>query len=115
MKRTKTNTKDRFTASNGVTFEYAPEPDAPAPFTQTQLKKVKPVSAKEAGISPELLAAAKELRQTRGRGRPKAENPKKPISFRFSADLVNHLKNEVEGYNVRVEHLLHQAMIEGRL
>lgn len=48
-------------------------------------------------------------------GRPKSEHPKKPISFRFDATIVEHLKNDVAGYNARVESMLRQAMEEGRL
>ncbi len=115
MKRKKTKVKDSFTASNGITFEFVPDAAADTPFTAAELSRAKPLRPKKAGISTEFLTAANELKQARGRGRPKAEHPKQPISFRFSADLVEHLKNEVEHYNVRVEHLLHKAMIEGRL
>ena len=48
-------------------------------------------------------------------GRPKAENPKQPISFRFDADLVSHLKLEVKGYNRKVENIIRQAFEDGRL
>ena len=48
-------------------------------------------------------------------GRPKAENPKKLISFRFSNEIVNHLKNQVTGYNRQVENLILEAMQQGRI
>jgi len=47
-------------------------------------------------------------------GRPKLENPKKQISFRFDSDIVSYLKHNI-GYNVRVEHLLREAMEQGRI
>ena len=56
----------------------------------------------------ELLVAGKA-------GRPKAENPKQLISFRFHSSIVNHLKNEVEGYNKQVETLILEAMEQGRI
>lgn len=48
-------------------------------------------------------------------GRPKAENPKQLISFRFHPSIVFHLKEEVEGYNRRVEALILEAMQQGRI
>lgn len=48
-------------------------------------------------------------------GRPKAENPKQLISFRFHPSIVFHLKEEVEGYNRRVENLILEAMQQGRI
>jgi|GEM_PF-838329 len=51
---------------------------------------------------------------SRSVGRPKAENPKKQISFRFDADIVSHLKH-LKKYNVTVEHLLREAMLQGRI
>lgn len=51
----------------------------------------------------------------RKRGRPRAENPKQLISFRLSSDIVEHLKKDVEGYNIRIEHLIRQAWQEGRI
>jgi uncharacterized protein (DUF4415 family) len=48
-------------------------------------------------------------------GRPKAENPKKLISFRFDPVIVGHLKGKVKGYNRRVEALILEAMEQGRI
>ncbi len=48
-------------------------------------------------------------------GRPKSENPKKIISFRFDTDIITHLKNSVSGYNTRVESVLREAIEQGRL
>ncbi len=48
-------------------------------------------------------------------GRPKSANPKQPISFRFSADIVEHLQQHVTGYNRRVEAVLRQAIDEGKI
>lgn len=55
------------------------------------------------------------LLSLKSKGRPKAVNPKRQISFRFAPDIVEHLKQEVKGYNGRVEALIRQAWLEGRL
>ena len=48
-------------------------------------------------------------------GRPKSENPKKIISFRFDSDIISHLKDCVKGYNTRVENILREAIKQGKL
>ena len=48
-------------------------------------------------------------------GRPRLENPKKVISFRFDTDIIEHLKDCVAGYNTRVENILREAIKQGKL
>ena len=51
----------------------------------------------------------------RTRGRPRAENPKKHISFRLPPDLVDSIRASGAGYNVRVERVLREALATGKL
>lgn len=48
-------------------------------------------------------------------GRPKLASPKQTATFRLAADLLSHIKATGRGYNARVETVLRQAMVEGRL
>lgn len=81
--------------------------DSP-PLTNTELDAMRPAR--------EVLPAAFLKALDEGRvGRPKSARPKKPISLRLDADIVDHLKNDVAGYNARIEALLKQAVREGRL
>jgi uncharacterized protein (DUF4415 family) len=81
-------------------------------WTQAMFKKAKRGKAALEEIFGKENAEALVARKV---GRPRVEHPKKPISFRFDAELVAHLRGEVAGYNGRVESLLLQAMQEGRL
>ncbi len=49
------------------------------------------------------------------RGRPKVAQPKAMISFRMPQDVITRLKKTGKGYGVLVEHLLRQALDEGRI
>ncbi len=49
------------------------------------------------------------------RGRPKIAQPKAMISFRLPQDVIAGIKKTGKGYGVRVEHILRQALEEGRL
>ena len=106
---------EAFTASNGIRIVFAPDADAQEALPSDMLDTAKVMSPKEAGIDPELLEAWSDLRETRGRGRPKSHNPKRPISFRFDGAIVEHLKHSADGYNGRVEALIRQAIDEGRI
>lgn len=112
-KRTKIT--ETYNATNGLVFEYAPDERAALPFSKSELAKVEVVNNQHAGITTGFIAAFAEMRTVRGRGRPKAENPKKLISFRLDADIVEHLKRHAGKYNFRVEQLLCCAITEGRI
>lgn len=47
-------------------------------------------------------------------GRPKAEKPKKQITLRLSADIVEHLKKS-EAYMAKIETLLRNHIDRGKL
>lgn len=54
------------------------------------------------------------LRSIARRGRPRKAAPKKQISLRLDAGLVDHLR-ETSGYNMRVETMLIKAWKESRI
>lgn len=56
-------------------------------------------------VAPEVVNAMKKMR-----GRPKSENPKKLISFRVDADVVDWLKSSGKGYQTRMNKLLRDIM-----
>ena len=57
----------------------------------------------------------KGLQSLSKRGRPRVARPKKLISFRFDAEIVEHLKEDVVMYNGRVEDLIREAWKNGQL
>ena len=67
-----------------------------------------------AGLEDIFGKSGAEALISRNVGRPKAINPKKQISFLFDADIVERLKHTMK-YNVMVEHLLREAMVQGRI
>jgi uncharacterized protein (DUF4415 family) len=85
----------------------ATKPDADNPqWTDKMFREAKPFNE----AFPELASAWK-----RTRGRPKAAMPKVNTTFRLSQDIVQALKKSGLGYSVRVEHILREALEQGRL
>lgn len=80
------------------------------PFTDAQWAAAGPTMYGIQGLPKEAREAV-----LKSIGRPKSANPKQPISFRFSADIVEHLQQHVTGYNRRVEAVLRQAIAEGKI
>ena len=70
-------------------------------------KEMVPFSQLPASLQKKLLAIQ--------RGRPKVAQPKAMISFRLPQDVIAGIKKTGKGYGVRVEHLLRQALEDGRL
>ena len=60
-------------------------------------------------IFPEQYKAWKRM------GRPPVESPKVHISFRLASDVVDGIRATGEGYNVRVEKVLRDALKRGEL
>jgi uncharacterized protein (DUF4415 family) len=60
---------------------------------------------------PELAEYSKKRRA----GRPKSESPKQNGTLRMAADLWAKIKASGRGYNIRVENVLRQAIMEGRI
>lgn len=73
------------------------------------LREFRPV--KEA--MPELIEAVEDWR--RRAGRPKADNPKALVTFRFDPDLVEKIKATGRGYGSRVERVVREAYEKGKL
>lgn len=48
-------------------------------------------------------------------GRPKSVNPKKNGTFRLPADLWKSIKSSGSGYNARVEMVLREAIMHGKI
>lgn len=46
----------------------------------------------------------------RGRGRPKVERPKRQVTMRLDADVLEHFRASGRGWQVRVNDLLRAAM-----
>lgn len=69
-------------------------------------------------LTPELVKGARKyseaspLAQAVNRGRPKAENPKVPVSVRLDADIVAHFKASGKGWQTRLNETLKKAVFE---
>ena len=66
-----------------------------------------------AEIDPGLADAMKTMRNKGGR--PRVENPRAHIAFRWAPDLVASIKATGKGYNARVEKVLREALAKGQL
>ena len=64
-------------------------------------------------VHPGLADAMKAMRNKGGR--PRVENPRAHIAFRWSPDLVASIKATGKGYNARVEKVLRDALVKGLL
>lgn len=60
-------------------------------------------------VFPEQYKAWKKM------GRPPVESPKIHIGFRLAADVVNAIRASGRGYNARVEKVLRDALVKGKL
>lgn len=56
-----------------------------------------------------------EFSLRRKRGRPKSLSPKKLQTFKLSAEIVDAIRDSGAGYNVRVEKVLREALLDGRI
>ena len=79
--------------------------DVPEP-TDDELAEMKPFKE----VFPEQYAAWK-----RGAGRPRAATPKVHTGFRLAADVMDGIRATGKGYNARVERVLRDALVAGKL
>lgn len=79
----------------------ASDPDAPE-ATDEQLAQAKPFTE----VFP---ALADTMRKNKG-GRPKAENPKVPVSLRLDADVLEKFKATGPGWQSRMNAALRKAV-----
>lgn len=82
--------------------QIASDPDAPE-LTDEQLAQARPF----AEVFPEL---AEKMRRNIG-GRPKLENPKKAISIRLDADVIEKFKRTGPGWQARMNDALRRAKV----
>jgi uncharacterized protein (DUF4415 family) len=74
-------------------------------------------------LTDEDFARAKSFKETfpkqyqswKRRGRPMVEKPKVHVGFRLAADVVEGIKATGRGYNARVERVLREALVRGKL
>ena len=78
-------------------------------LTADDIKAMRPI----AEIDPDMPAAMKAMRNKGGR--PKVENPRAQIAFRWDRELVATIKATGQGYNARVEKVLREAIAKGLL
>lgn len=70
-------------------------------------------SGKRVQLSGIFPAETVEELTKRGRGRPKADNPKVQFTVRFDADIVEHFRKGGRGWQVRMEETLRKAIAAG--
>ncbi len=72
-------------------------------------KAMRPIADVDAGMT-----GAMEAMRNKG-GRPRIENPRAHIAFRWDKDLVATIKATGKGYNARIERVLREALAKGEL
>lgn len=81
-----------------------PDPELERPLTEAELRNARPFRE----VFPDLADSID--RDIRGRGRPKAENPKQSISIRLDRDVVDAFKSSGEGWQSRMNDALRKAV-----
>jgi uncharacterized protein (DUF4415 family) len=93
--------KDVFKGSNGFVIEVHPAAGADAPWTEKELASVTMRPAKEA-LPPKFFKAWDEMKQKRGRGRPKKDTPKLSTTLRLDADILKAFRARGKGWQSRM-------------
>jgi uncharacterized protein (DUF4415 family) len=94
--------RKEFEPGHGYTKEDWDAVDSPE-LTEEQLAQARPFSE----VFPEL---AEKMRRNIG-GRPKLENPKKAISIRLDADVIEKFKRTGPGWQARMNDALRRAKV----
>ncbi len=76
-------------------------------LTLEDMKLFRPI----AEVDPGMAEATKAMRNKGGR--PRVENPRTHIAFRWDRDLVAAIKASGKGCNARVERVLREALAKG--
>lgn len=79
-----------------------PDPEIERPATAEELVQAKPF----AEALPDLYASIQ-----RARGRPPATNPKRPVTIRLDADVVEKFKATGKGWQGRINEVLKKAKV----
>lgn len=100
-------TLTEFVPGRGYTKEEWDELDIPE-ITDEQWKNFRPASEV---LPPELYYALVDMQRERERqrGRPPAEAPKRQVTLRLDADLVDHFKAGGKGWQSRMNAALRKA------
>lgn len=77
-------------------------------LTEADFATMVPFSALPASLQSKLTSLSK-------RGRPKSSAPKTMMSFRLPPDVIASIKASGDGYGLRVEAVLREAITEGRI
>ncbi len=73
-------------------------------LTADDVRAMRPIAEVDPGFAGAMAA-------TRNKGgRPKVENPRAHIAFRWDRDLVATIKATGKGYNARVEQMVREAL-----
>lgn len=96
-------TLTEYTPGRGYTREEWDEMDFP-PLTDEELASLRP--AKEA-LPPEIYEALMEMQ--RQRGRPPLDTPKKQVTLRLDADVLEAFRSGGKGWQSRVNAALRKA------
>jgi uncharacterized protein (DUF4415 family) len=79
------------------------------PLTAEDLKLFRPISETDPGM-------IEAVEQFKRRGRPViGDAPKMHIGFRLASDVVKGIRATGRGYNARVEKVLRDALVKGKL
>lgn len=76
-------------------------------LTADDVRAMRPIAAVDPGVT-----GAMESMRNKG-GRPRVENPRAHIAFRWDRDLVAAIRATGKGYNARVERVLREALAKG--
>lgn len=77
-------------------------------LTEVDIARFRPIQE----VDPSMLEAVSEFRR---RGRPPIDSPKVRIGFRLAPEVVEGIRATGRGYNARVERVLRDALMEGKL
>lgn len=78
-----------------------PDPELERPLTGAEIANLRPFNE----VLPELVESIK-----RSRGRPPMENPKKQVTLRLDAEVVEKLRASGKGWQSRVNEVLKKAV-----
>ena len=63
-------------------------------------------------VFPNIVEQQKKgLLEARPIGRPKSDNPKKPVSIRLSSDVVSYFRDTGKGWQTRVDEVLKEYVV----
>ena len=94
--------EDGWWIDNATGELIGPDPDLERPLSGEELALFRPLSDAEPGLYA-------SIQRNKG-GRPRLANPKKLVTIRLDADVVERLKAECEGWQTRANEMLRKAV-----